>query len=193
MVTAPVSATLSTRRALLRWTGALLAGGSALLTGCGTRSSQSRISKVSSADGGTDAALLNRLLDLEHRAIGAYTAGIPLLSGHILTGARLFLSQELSHAGELSGLVKQAGGKASLPHESYDFGHPHSAPGVLALLHTVESAQLAAYVELIPRLSSGRIRATATSILANDAQHVSVLRAALRVAPVPSAFVTGRE
>ena len=61
-----------------------------------------------------DAALLNHLLDLEHMGIAAYTAGIPLLSPAGRKDGQLFLTQELSHAGELAGLVNQAGGK---PHK----------------------------------------------------------------------------
>ena len=42
--------------------------------------------------------------------IAAYTASIPLLAPDAAEAAKRFLGQELSHAGELSGLIKQAGG-----------------------------------------------------------------------------------
>jgi hypothetical protein len=35
------------------------------------------------------------------------------------------------------------------------------------------------------------VRAALSSILANDAQHLVVVRRALRVEPIPTAFVTG--
>ena len=57
----------------------------------------------------------------------------------------------------------------------------------------IERAQLAAYLDALPTLSQPKIRAAAAAILANDAQHVSVLRASMGLAPLPSPFVTGRE
>jgi hypothetical protein len=90
-------------------------------------------------------------------------------------------------------LVHGAGGKPNPPHQSYDFGRPRSQRALLTLLHEVESAQLSAYVDAIPKLSLGSLRATAAAILANDAQHISVLRAMGGQSPLPSAFVTGAQ
>jgi hypothetical protein len=42
-------------------------------------------------------------------------------------------------------------------------------------------------------VTPGSTRATLASIVANDAQHVSVLRLSLKRGPIPSAFVTGHE
>ena len=61
------------------------------------------------------------------------------------------------------------------------------------LLHAVEQAQIAAYLNAIPRLEPGVVKQQVASILANDAQHVAVVRAALGRPAIPSAFVTGRE
>ena len=47
---------------------------------------------------------------------------------------------------------------------------------MLALLHRLERAQIAAYLDAIPQLSPGPVRAAVASILANDAQHLAVLR-----------------
>ena len=44
--------------------------------------------------------------------MAAYTAGIPLLAPSARKAGQRFLTQELSHAGELSALVRQAGGSA---------------------------------------------------------------------------------
>jgi len=140
-----------------------------------------------------DVELLNRVLDLEHAAIVAYTAGIPLLTGPDQVAAKRFLAQELSHAASLSGMVRQAGGNAHLPKPSYDLGHPRNARDVLVLLHGQESAQIAAYIDVLPGLSPGGARAAVASILANDAQHISILRSAIGRNPAPAAFVTGRE
>lgn len=140
-----------------------------------------------------DVALLNSLLDLEHYAIAAYEAGIPLMAKGSAVAARQFLAQELSHAGELSGLVREAGQKPNDPLPAYDLGHPRTNEDVLRLLHRIETSQLAAYVRAIPRLQPGKVRAAALAVFANDAQHVTILRLQLGLDPVPAAFVTGTE
>ena len=164
----------------------------ALLAGCSRHSSRPKVHKIPSPSRDPDVALLNHALDLEHAAIAAYTAGIPLLTGAAHAAAKHFLDQELDHAGEIAGLIKQAGGKGNKPQLSYDFGHPRTAADVLALLHRVEHVQLAAYLEMIPRLSPGSVRAAVSTVLANDAQHVAGIRATLGLAAT-SSLVTGAE
>lgn len=192
-MTVPASADTASRRELLKLSCATAAGGAILLAGCGGRSSRPRVSKLPPAARGADVQLLNRVLGLEQAAVAGYTAGIPLLTGTALLAAKRFLAQELSHAAELSGLVKQAGGKAELPKPSYDLGDPRSAHDVLVLLQGLEGDQVAAYIDVLPSLSPGSVRAVVASILANDAQHISLLRAAIGREPAPAPFVTGRE
>jgi hypothetical protein len=182
------------RRKLLVAAGTTVAGaGAIVLAGC-TGSTALRVKVRNGATvAPSDIGILNGLLDLENYAIAAYAAGIPLLHRPAARAAKQFLGQELAHAAALSDLVKRAHGKPSLPRAGYDLGHPGTALEVLALLHRLERAQLAAYLEMIPRLSGGRIRSAAAAIFANDAQHVSVLRSHLGLAPVPAALVTGGE
>ena len=171
----------------------LAAGGAAaaLLAGCsGSKPLRLKVRSGVKVRRG-DVAILNRLLDIEQHTIAAYTAGIPLLRRPALKAAQQFLGQELAHAQSLSDLIKQAGGKADKPRASYNLGNPTREPQVLALLEALEGRQLAAYVQMIPRLSPGRLRAAVAAIFANDAQHLAVLRTELRQDPVPAAFVTG--
>ena len=95
--------------------------------------------------------------------------------------------------GELYGLIKQAKGISNKAQANYPFGHPRTHKEVVDLLHTLEQAQIAGYLEAIPSVSPGSVRAALSAILANDAQHVVVLRRALRIEPIPSAFVTAAE
>ncbi len=179
------------RRALL---SAGAAGGAALLLGaCGKSNPLHTRVKAAGPVPLADVGVLNGLLDLEHYAIAAYEAGIPLLDKGSAAAAKQFLAQELTHAGELSGLVKKAGAKPHDPQPTYDLGHPHTNADVLRLLHRIETSQLAAYVSAIPFLQNGKVRAAALALFANDAQHVTVLRLQLGLEPVPSAFVTGQE
>jgi hypothetical protein len=164
----------------------------AVVAGCGSQSLKAQVHN-SAPVLGTDVDLLNQLLHLEHWAIAAYTAGTPLLAPAVSKAGQLFLNDELSHAGSLAGLVKAAGGKPIKPAPSYPLGHPRSSDDVLRLLNTIENAQLRAYLDAITRLAPGFVKSSVASILANDAQHVAVVRAALHQPAVPSAFVTGRE
>ena len=180
----------SSRRGWLRAAGTGLAG--LIVAGCGRQSLKAQVNN-SAPVLGTDVDLLNQLLHLEHVAIAAYTAGTPLLAPATHKAGQLFLNDEISHAGDLAGLVRAAGGKPIKPAPSYELGHPRTSQEVLALLHEVENAQLTAYLDAITRLEPGFVKSSVASILANDAQHVAVVRAALGQPAIPSAFVTGRE
>jgi bacterioferritin (cytochrome b1) len=186
----PSEADPSSRRGLLRAVGAGLAG--AILAGCGSQSIRAQVQN-SRPVLHSDVDLLNRLLHLEHVAIAAYTAGIPLLAPATHKAGQLFLNDEISHAGDIAGLVRAAGGKPIKPAPSYALGHPRTSQEVLTLLHNVENMQIAAYVDAIAVLEPGTLKQQVASILANDAQHIAVVRAALGQPAIPSAFVTGRE
>jgi bacterioferritin (cytochrome b1) len=184
------------RRELLKAVGAGFAagGGALLVAACGgshpvTTQTTTAVQPVP----GADVALLNHLLDLEHVGIAAYTAGIPLLDPAARMAGQRFLNQELAHAGELSGLVSQAGGQANKSASSYSLGHPRNGNDVLKLLHRIEHAQISAYLGAIPKLSTPSTRAAVAAMLANDAQHISYLRTQLGRQPIPAALLNGRE
>ena len=183
----------SSRRGLLLAAGAGLAGAAGLaLAGCGKQSLRQQVHN-SKPVLNADVDILNHLLHLEHVAIAAYTAGTPLLGPSMAKAGALFLNDELSHAGDLAGLIRETGNKPIKPAPSYDLGHPRNTEEVLMLLHRVEQAQIAGYLNAIPRLEPGMVKQQVCSILANDAQHVAVVRLALGQPAIPSAFVTGRE
>ena len=181
----------SSRRRWLRAAGAGLAG-TVALAGCGSNSLRAQVHNSAPVLEG-DIALLGHLLYLEHLAIAAYTAGTPLLPPATVKAGQLFLNDELSHAGDIAGLIRAAGAKPPKPAPSYPLGHPRTGEEVLALLHAVERMQVSAYLDALPRLRPGTLKQQVASILANDAQHLAVVRAALHQPAVPSAFVTGRE
>ena len=184
-----------TRRELLR-TGAsglaaLTTVGSAGLglSACGGSSAPRRHGKPSGPGEG-DVDLLNSVLSAEQRAIAAYTAVTPLLSGEAQKAAGRFLEQDLAHAGELRALIKRAGGHPREPESSYSFGPTGHAHVVLGLLHRLEQAQIAAYQAALPIVSTRLLRAALSSMMANDAQHIVVLRSALGLPALTGAFLT---
>jgi Ferritin-like domain len=166
-------------------------GGGLLLAGCGSRTLRSRVKKGARV-APADVDVLNRLLEVEYHAVAAYTAGIPFLSRLERKAAEQFLGQDVTHASTLAGLIKQAGGKAIKPSASYNLGRPRRAD-ILALLQELEAQQLGAYIQTIPQLTDGKLRSTAAAMMANDAQHLAVLRQQRGQSPIPSPFATGRE
>jgi hypothetical protein len=178
------------RRQLLGASGA--AGATALLAACGG-SSHDRPGLSPGTVNRADAAIVNELLAVEYYAATAYIAGVPLLSGHNLRLAKWFLNQELSHIDELTNLARAAHVAPRGEGGNYELGHPRSARDLLELFHRVEQLTIRAYLSAIPRLSEGSVRASAVSILANEAQHVSIVRRNLGLTQVPAAVVTGAE
>jgi bacterioferritin (cytochrome b1) len=194
VVTEPAEADQGSRRWLLRGAGASAGGVAAILiAACGGSHHVSAQTTTTPPVESRDVELLNHLLDLEHLGIAAYTAGIPLLSPAGRMVGQSFLTQEISHAGELAGLVGQAGGLPNKAKPSYDLGHPRTGDDVLKLLHEIERSQISAYLQAIPKLSMPPTRAAAAAVLANDAQHIAVLRSQLGRQAAPAALVNGHE
>ncbi len=181
------------RRQLLGASGA--AGAAFGLAACGGSPSRAapRVARLPKSIASADEALLNRLIEVENHAAAAYIASIPLLSDHNLRAAKHFLHQELSHAAELIAAIRTGGGKPQGPPTTYDLGQPQGTKQVMELLHSVERRSIDAYLYSIPKLPAGPLRAVAASILANEAQHIAIVRRNLGLDPVPAPFVTGAE
>jgi hypothetical protein len=60
----------------------------------------------------------------------------------------------------------------------------------MRLLLRVERAQLTAYLQAAPALTTGSLSATVASIFAAQAQHAAVWRLQLGQMPAPNALVT---
>jgi hypothetical protein len=187
-----VVSTAPSRRTVLRTAGtAALAGAGSALLGCGSHGhTQSSPAKLTPSDA-ADVELLNHALDLEYYLAAAYTATAPLLRGREHTAAQVFLGQELAHISRLIALIHHADGLEHQPQASYDLGHPRGSEAILRLLNAAEATVIAGYLEVIPRLSNVKARTDLAVILANDAQHVSVLHRALGRPLVPAPFVGG--
>ena len=182
------------RRTFLGAAGAALAG-AVVVGGCGSHPKTGRkaIANLSPQATANDLRILRHALELERRAVAAYTACIPLLGHRDAKAAQQFLGEELQQTGELLALIRAAGGPYPARAASYDIGHPRDGAEALVLLHSLESEQIGNYLRSIPMLSAGPVRAAVSSILTVDSQHVTMLRLVQGQVPVPSAFVTGAE
>jgi len=180
------------RRRFFHMAGVSVAGGSAIfLAACGD-SAKPLVQSGPDESDQADVEILNGALDLELMAVAAYKAGAAQLRGSMLQVGKLFLAQEQEHADGLSAAIKDAGGKPNRAKSSYDFPALGSQTDVLKFAVDLENTAIAAYIDALPKLSKGDLRATAASIVTAEAEHVSVLLDALGRNPVPSAFVTGK-
>lgn len=161
-----------------------------MLAGCG--SAAPTATTLSGSVLQSDLPALQPLIRVEYFAVGAYVAVIPLLSGNDKLTAQQFLNQDMSHIEDLAAIVRRTGAKPYATDQLYDFGHPRTRTEALELLHRAEQLTLRAYLDAIPRLSPGVVKATAASLFANDAQHASTIRGSLGLAAVPEAVVTGK-
>jgi rubrerythrin len=169
--------------------GPTRAGGSAAaLAACGS-AGDGEVGASSDTD--IDVAVLNRVLVLELTAVEAYSRGSKLLEGEALAAGRAFLTQEQEHADALTKAIKLLGGAASGDPMRLDYSELKSQRDVLAFATDLENVAIAAYVDAIPRLSTGALRASAAEIAADEAEHVAVLAGLLGRPQVPDAFVTG--
>ncbi|MBA3328347.1 MAG: ferritin-like domain-containing protein [Solirubrobacterales bacterium] len=181
------------RRRFFRASGVSLAGGSAVfLAACtdDTKLSQEEIGPDESD--AADVELLNSALDLELMAVAAYKAGAARLKGDVLQVGKLFLQHEQEHADGLIAAIKDAGGKPNQARATYDFPELRTQRDVLRFAIDLENTAIAAYIDLLPKLGEGDLRATAAAILSNEAEHVAVLLGALGEEQVPDAFVVGK-
>jgi bacterioferritin (cytochrome b1) len=160
--------------------------------GCGSHAHSSSSAKKPPPSKAGDVELLNHALDLEYFVAAAYTASTPLLRGRAHTAAKLFLGQELAHISRLISLIHHFDGLEHAPQASYDLGHPRGTTEILRLLNKVEQTVIAGYLAVVPKLRDGKARSDLSAILANDAQHVSVLNRELGRSLVPAPFLGGR-
>lgn len=181
-----------TRRKLLQGAGITWVGGSAaLLAACGNRDA---VGADVGGEGGrpTDVDLLNGALDLEHMAVAAYSAGARQLEGDALEILRTFSGHEREHVDGLTAAIRGMGGVPNRARAEYPEVVLEKDEEVLRLAVTLEETAVAAFIDLLPRLSTGPLRATLSSIIACEAEHLSALRLRLGLEPVPDAFVTGK-
>jgi rubrerythrin len=182
------------RRRFFERSGVLVGavGGPAMfLAACGDSATTPKAVTGPDESDEADVEILNGALDLELMSVAAYKTGAGHLRGQMLEVVKRFLEQEQAHADGLATAITDAGGRPNRPKSAYDFPAMRSQTGVLRFAVDLENTAIAAYVDALPKLTEGDLRATVASIITNEAEHVAVLLDALGEDPIPSAFVTG--
>jgi rubrerythrin len=141
-----------------------------------------------------DGELMNEVLARQTAAAKAYEQILPGLRGRDLALARKFLAQEQEHTDAVVKALRGLRAAAEPPPETIDANAPKSRAERLEFLYAMESATLDFELSAISKLSNPWPRSLLGSILANQAQHLALLRRALGAKPlatVPDAFENG--
>jgi rubrerythrin len=179
---------MAARRAFLGSSGALLSGAAvALLAGRPALAAQSEATAA-------DAQILNTALGAELEAIAAYQLGAEskLLQKPALDLALTFQGHHKEHAELLAKTVEKLGGKPVSAKAKYNFPVEQlkSQADVLGFAAKLEQGAVSAYLGAVPLFANRDLAKAGASILGDEAMHWAVLRQALGLPPVPSAFVS---
>ena len=174
----------------------LAAGGAAAaLASCGGEGNPQVTPTVSPDQARSDAAVMNALLDLERTAVLAYSIGLRRLSGAPRAVAARFLEHEREHERAVRRAIRGLGAQPTpaRPARAYTSGFPRlrTAQEVLRFALDVENTQVSAYGDSLGSIVTPELRTELASILAVEAEHMSVILGALHEPQASQALVTG--
>lgn len=185
-----ISDPVSARRLFLGRTGAVALSGAAVALLAGN---DALAAKTAGATAG-DVQILNTAIGAELEAIAAYQLGAEsgLLSQGVLDLALTFQGHHKEHVSVLSNTVEKLGGKAIVAKAQYNFpvDQLKSQLDVLKFAAQLEQGAVSAYLGAVPLFANRDLAKAAASILGDEAMHWAVLRQAMGLAPVPSAFMS---
>ncbi len=176
------------RRALLL--GAIAA---ALTTGLGACGGGSD-STTTAQEKEEDAAVVNEVLGRQLAAVSAYGEVLPLLSGTDLAAARQFRAQEQEHADGATKMLRGLGAEAEPAEETIEVEELKTRRDALTFLYEMESTTIEDELSALGLLHLSWPRPELASMVANQAQHLVLIRRELGAKPletVPQAFETG--
>jgi hypothetical protein len=146
-------------------------------------------------DRNVDGDVLNELLTRQTAAIAAYGRVLPHLRGAALMAARKFRGQEQEHVdATLKALRGLGGGSVEPGDEEIEVPAPRHPADALRFLYELESATIDLEVNAVTRLTGDWPRGLVTSMAANQAQRLVLIRRGLGARPlesIPSAFEDG--
>ena len=173
-----------------------------LLAGCGGGSSSGPTAAASVTDASAtpspeqavDAELLNHVLGRQEAAIAAYGQVIPKMTPPFVHVLAYFRAQEQEHVDAVLKAMRGLKSAAEPSEEVIEVGALKNDRERLEFLYEVESATIDEELSAISRLEASWPRSLLASTVANQAQHLTVLRQALgagSLASVPVPFENG--
>jgi hypothetical protein len=188
----------------IMWGGATLAAlvVIGIFAGCGGGGSSSAGSSSTATtatetvppENAADAALLDKVLARQEGAVAAYTALIPALPARLAPLATYLRTQDQEH---VDGVLRALWGletPAEPTPESIEAGGLKTDRERLELLYEVENAAIAEELSAIAKLEGTTARTILASTVANQGQHLTLLRRALGAGPaaqMPAPFENG--
>lgn len=159
-------------------------------TGTATDVSTPTPSVQQSADG----ALLDKVLARQEAAVAAYAKVAPALPPRLARMAAYFRAQEQEHVDAVLKAMRGLGVAAEPTAEPLEPGELRSVRDRLEFLYEVESATIDEELSAISKLEASWPRSLLASTVANQAQHLTLLRRALGAPPlaqIPVPFEDG--
>jgi hypothetical protein len=173
----------------------------AVVAGCGSGGSGSTTAaSVTDADAGPspeqafDGEILNHVLGRQEAAIAAYGEVIPKLAPRLAHMAAYFRAQEQEHVDAVLKAMRGLKAGAEPSDEAIEVGDLKSDRERLVFLYEVESATIDEELSAISELEASWPRSLLSSTVANQAEHLTLLRQALGAGPlasVPEPFENG--
>jgi hypothetical protein len=185
----------------ITWGGALLALLIAgILAGCGgggsstTATSAALTTPAPSAEESADAEILGTVLARQEAAIEAFGQVGPELAPRLARMAAYFRAQEQEHVDAVLKALRGLRSPAEASPEPIDTGGLESDRDRLVFLYEVESATIDEELSAISGLEASWPRSLLASTVADQAQHLTLLRQELGAGPlasVPEPFENG--
>ncbi len=176
----------------------LIAG---ILAGCGGGGSSTATSSAAavttaapSREDSADAAILDTVLARQEAAVEAFAEVGPTLPPRLAHMAAYFRAQEQEHVDAVLKALRGLGSPAESSPEPLDTSGLKSHRERLVFLYEVENATIDEELSAISRLEASWPRSLLASTVANQAQHLTLLRQALgagALASVPVPFENG--
>jgi hypothetical protein len=141
-----------------------------------------------------DADVLGAVLSRQEGAIAAFGHVIPALPPRLAHLAAYFRAQEQEHVDAVLKAMRGAKIPAEPSPEAIDLGEPKTDRDRLVFLYEVESATIEEELSAIGKLETTSIGSLLAATVADQAQHLTLLRQALGAGPlgsVPAPFEAG--
>jgi hypothetical protein len=141
-----------------------------------------------------DVETLNQILGRQRAAIAAFDRTIASMRGRNRNLALGLRTQEEEHTVAILEALRDLDGLEEVEPETIDSGTLRSEDERLTFLYEIESATIMDELSAIARLDSASARSMLASTVANQAQHLVLLRRALGAKPaewVPAPFEDG--
>ena len=165
-------------------------GGGGSSAGTATEAASTRAAPAPSPD----AEALNEVLARQEGAVAAYAKVIPHLSPRLAQMASYFRAQEQEHVDAVLKALRGLSDPAATTPEEIDVGEMKTDEERLVFLYEVEAATIDEELSAISKLEAPWPRSLLASTVADQAQHLTLLRQALGAGPlasVPAPFENG--